>query len=194
MKDRIRKIRKDAGLTQAEFAETLGATRPMITSYEVGAVSPPMPMIELICCKYSVRRDWLLSGDGSPYEPCPSLGSRVRSVRESVGLSQTQFGRILGGASQAMITSYETGRVVPDGVMIALISRTFGVDERWLLHGTGTMHDRFSTVHYPIARLVSDAPHLQDFLRRAHETLTADDYRYIDGILARMYQEVTPDD
>lgn len=86
MKDRIRQIRKEAGLTQAEFAETLGATRPMVTSYEVGAVVPPPPMVELICYKYSVRRDWLLTGEGEPYDDANLTPRLTRVLRTNPAL------------------------------------------------------------------------------------------------------------
>lgn len=68
MKDRILKIRKDAKLTQPEFGEVIGATRPMIASYEGGKVVPDKSMQMLICSKFNVNERWLETGEGEPYK------------------------------------------------------------------------------------------------------------------------------
>lgn len=71
LKDRIREIRKAANMNQTEFGEALGATRAMITTYEIGKVIPPDPMIELICTKFDVNKAWLMTGEGPMKNPLP---------------------------------------------------------------------------------------------------------------------------
>lgn len=68
MKERIKRIRKDAKLTQAAFAETLGATRAMVSEYEIGRVIPDKAMQMLICSKFNVSEQWLETGEGEPYK------------------------------------------------------------------------------------------------------------------------------
>lgn len=68
MKDRIRRIRKDANLTQAEFSEMLGASRGMIAKYETGVVIPDKSIRMLICQKFNVNEAWLERGEGVPYK------------------------------------------------------------------------------------------------------------------------------
>lgn len=69
MKDRIIKIRKDAGLNQTEFGAVIGATRSMIASYEGGKVIPDASMRMLICEKFKVNPEWLEhGGDIDPYQ------------------------------------------------------------------------------------------------------------------------------
>lgn len=69
MKDRIKKIRKDAGLNQTEFGFEIGASRPMIASYEGGAVIPDASKRMLICEKFNVNPEWLEhGGDLDPYK------------------------------------------------------------------------------------------------------------------------------
>ena len=83
MKDRIKKIRKDAGLTQAEFGDMIGATRPMVTSYELGKVIPDASKRMLICEKFNVNLDWLeRGGDQEPYKPglIPRLAIALRNA------------------------------------------------------------------------------------------------------------------
>lgn len=85
MKDRILKIRKDAKLTQPEFGEVIGATRPMIASYEGGKVIPDKSMQMLICSKFNVNEHWLETGEGEPYKRglIPQL---VRALRNAPAL------------------------------------------------------------------------------------------------------------
>lgn len=63
MQDRIRAVRKSAGLTQTEFGERIGATRAMITSYERGAVTPSDTMLKLIAREFHVSYEWLKTGE-----------------------------------------------------------------------------------------------------------------------------------
>ncbi|MGN1369536.1 MAG: helix-turn-helix transcriptional regulator [Aristaeellaceae bacterium] len=67
MKDRIKQIRKDLGLTQAEFGEALGTSRIAVTTYETGRVVPDKSVQLLICEKFNVNEDWLETGEGLPY-------------------------------------------------------------------------------------------------------------------------------
>lgn len=81
MNERIKKIRKDSGLNQTEFGETIGASRPMITSYELGKVIPDASKQMLICERFNVNPDWLSTGEGQPYKTglVPRLAAVLRS-------------------------------------------------------------------------------------------------------------------
>lgn len=68
MKDRIRKIRKDAKMNQTEFGEMIGASRGMIAKYETGLVLPDKSIRMLICQKFNVNEAWLETGEGDPYK------------------------------------------------------------------------------------------------------------------------------
>jgi transcriptional regulator with XRE-family HTH domain len=66
MKDRIKKIRVDAKMTQEEFGAAIGATRGMVTTYEKGTV-PTLSTRMLIYQKFHVSETWLETGEGDPY-------------------------------------------------------------------------------------------------------------------------------
>lgn len=85
MKERIKKIRKDSNLTQSSFAELLGATRAMVSEYEIGRVIPDKSMQMLICSKFNVSEHWLETGEGEPYKRglIPQL---VHALRNSPAL------------------------------------------------------------------------------------------------------------
>lgn len=69
MKDRIKKIRQDAGVTQAEFAESLGLSRIMVAHVETEKAIFSDRSMKDICRIYGVNEDWLRTGEGEPYAP-----------------------------------------------------------------------------------------------------------------------------
>lgn len=68
MKDRIKQIRKDAKLTQPNFGALLGVSQTAVTNWETGFRDPSQPVIETICTKFGVNREWLVNGAGEPYK------------------------------------------------------------------------------------------------------------------------------
>ena len=67
IKDRIKQIRKEKGLTQAEFANALGVKQNTIATYEIGRIAPSDAIILSICREFSVNELWLRSGEGEPF-------------------------------------------------------------------------------------------------------------------------------
>lgn len=79
MKERIKKIRKNADLTQTEFAEVIGATQFLVSSYETGRAVPDSARLMLICEKFNVNPEWLENGgDLDPYKA--SLAAKLTSA------------------------------------------------------------------------------------------------------------------
>lgn len=68
MNERIKDIRKKVGLSQQKFADKLGIARGNIAAYEVGKNSPSDAAVSLICSKFNVNKDWLLTGKGDMYD------------------------------------------------------------------------------------------------------------------------------
>ena len=62
--ERIKQIRKEAGLTQAEFAERTLLSMNGVSQIERGLFTPSAKSIELICREFNVRREWLETGEG----------------------------------------------------------------------------------------------------------------------------------
>lgn len=86
MKDRIKKIRKDAGLNQTEFGARLGVNQSTIAGYESGN-NPPGSIIVLLKEKFNVNEEWLINGTGEPYVPQTQnqqIASFMNSVMEDV--------------------------------------------------------------------------------------------------------------
>lgn len=66
------------------------------------------------------------------------MNERIRELRESLGLNQTDFGARIG-VKQTTIAGYENGTRTPQDAVLLNICREFGVDEIWLRTGVGEM-------------------------------------------------------
>ena len=57
---RIREISQRAGLTQSEFAASIGTTKNQLSKYELGNQDTPTKVIISVCERYNVDANWLL--------------------------------------------------------------------------------------------------------------------------------------
>lgn len=67
-----------------------------------------------------------------------TIGDRLKLLREKHKISQTAFANSIN-KSRGMVGAYEINKYVPQQTTIALISRLYGVSEKWLLTGEGEM-------------------------------------------------------
>lgn len=67
MKDRIKRVRKENGLTQVEFGEKIGVKGNTVTNYETGLRNPTDAVILSICREFNVNEDWLRTGNGEMF-------------------------------------------------------------------------------------------------------------------------------
>ena len=65
--ERIKAIRKSEHLSQAAFAERLGATRGVIANIEGGLTTPNDAFVNLICRVFGVSEAWLRDGTEPMY-------------------------------------------------------------------------------------------------------------------------------
>lgn len=64
MNERIKKIRKELGLTQEDFSSKIGLSRNFIAQIETGAKNPSERTILDICREYNINEVWLRTGKG----------------------------------------------------------------------------------------------------------------------------------
>lgn len=67
MNERIKIIRKNAGLTQSDFANKLDLSRNFICMVESGERLPSDRTINDICSKFHVDENWIRTGKGDMY-------------------------------------------------------------------------------------------------------------------------------
>lgn len=91
MKDRIKELRKNLGLTQQKFADRLGLKRQTIAAYEIGNIEPSESTLLLMCKEFGINKDWLLTGEGEPtIEACQeeryavNVGKLQRADHEAI--------------------------------------------------------------------------------------------------------------
>ena len=66
------------------------------------------------------------------------MQNRIKELRKSLGLTQTEFGAKLGVATST-IAGYEYGTRAVSDAIIKSICREYGVNETWLRTGAGEM-------------------------------------------------------
>ena len=66
------------------------------------------------------------------------LCDRIKEIRKTKNLTQTEFGTALG-VSRAVINTWERGAVSPNDMAIQMLCVRFGVNEEWLVNGIGEM-------------------------------------------------------
>ncbi len=67
--DRVKMIRKEAGLTQEKFGERLGVSKVAVSKIERKINSLSDRMCRSICREFNVTKEWLLTGIGEMYTP-----------------------------------------------------------------------------------------------------------------------------
>ena len=68
MKNRLKALRKELGLTQEKFAKRLSMKRNTIATYEIGRNEPIDAVIALICREFHVNEEWLRTGNGEMFK------------------------------------------------------------------------------------------------------------------------------
>ena len=98
--DRVREIRRENGLTQKEFGESLSLKTSTICLLENGGIRRSDRTLNAICKEYSIRKDWLLTGEGEKYANQPQLVKtlenelkRTPSLFETAQIASTHMGK-----------------------------------------------------------------------------------------------------
>lgn len=72
-----------------------------------------------------------------------TINDRIKDIRRSTGLSQTDFAERLG-TTRGVITNLEGEKTTPNEPFIKLICREFNIDEHWLRTGEGEMKQKLT--------------------------------------------------
>lgn len=113
--ERFRRFRRGYGYSQAELADLLGISQPLVSNYENGKVTPPNVILEKMEGLSSE-----LSKDETKF------GEWLRNQRNGRGLTQQELAR-MAGVSQIAISFIETGKTQsPQKSTIAAIEKALG--------------------------------------------------------------------
>ena len=111
------------------------------------------------------------------------MKDRIRQIRKDINMNQTEFGAELG-CTQAAITSYETGRVVPDKSIRLLICQRFNVSEAWLETGEGVPYKE--GLIPALASALQNMPSVAAALERLLPRLTVEDMQHINTLVQKI--------
>lgn len=114
------------------------------------------------------------------------MHSRIKEIRTSTGLTQEEFGDVLG-VTRNVIANIEGGRYKPQNVFIKLLIKEFNINEDWLKTGEGEMTNSTLTVQdQKLADIFSEITiNKNSKLRKIIETADLLDDEYLD-VLAKL--------
>lgn len=99
--ERFREIRKILDLNQRQFAAEIGISQTHISSIELGKDLPSSSLIKLVCMKYNLSEEWLLSGKGAP---TVQLATVENDVLEKYNALRIRLERELRESSEEDVT------------------------------------------------------------------------------------------
>lgn len=132
---RIKKLIKEAGVTQKDLAENLGIPLSTLSGYITGYREPDIGTIQRISAHLGMSVDSLLENSSNPRPECQEIGTRIARLRKRDGLTQIQLAKLLR-VGKTTISNYETGYSMPDVQTLLSISVLFDVTTDYLLGRT----------------------------------------------------------
>lgn len=91
MKDRIKAIRKRAGLNQQDFGKKCGVSLSAVQKWESGENTVSDAVILLICQRFGINEEWLRTGQGEMTAPLSREAELANYVREILVDSPDSF-------------------------------------------------------------------------------------------------------
>lgn len=108
------------------------------------------------------------------------MKDRIKRIRKDLSMTQEEFGADLG-VSRIAITTYETGRVVPDKSIRMLICQKFNVNEDWLERGEGVPYKEGLVPE--LVRALQCMPDVQALLEQKLPTVSDDTWRALNEVV-----------
>lgn len=130
---RIKQLRKQYNLSQEEFANKIGVSQTTITAWETGKAEPASSVVVKIANYFKVSTDFILEVNDS--KPPFVLGSKIKQLRRSRNLNQSEFGKIFNVSQQA-VTAWETNKHIPGADTLLFLADYFNVSADELLGRT----------------------------------------------------------
>lgn len=108
------------------------------------------------------------------------MNERIKKVRETLDLTQEEFGRRIGSARNT-IANYENGNRNPSNSVILSICREFNVNEDWLRSGEGEMFCKLETndIVAKATRLLGEKDPMFEAFVETYSTLSPSDRKVL---------------
>ena len=119
------------------------------------------------------------------------INNRIKEIRQSKGLTQSQFSEIIG-LSRNYIALIEIGERVPSDRTISDICREFNVNEEWLRTGEGEMFkpkSRNEELFEFVTNAIGEPTGIQAKLLSIMARLTDEQWKALNDIANEMAKE-----
>ena len=114
------------------------------------------------------------------------MKDRIRMIRKDLNMNQTEFGSEIG-ATQKMVTTYETGAVLPDKSIRMLICEKFNVNPEWLETGEGVPYKEGLIPE--LANALRSMPSVAAALERLLPRMSPEDFAHIDEMVRNICED-----
>lgn len=114
--EKLKSIRKQAGMSQEQLAEKLGVSRQAVTKWETDAGIPDIENLMAVSALFGISIDELLSNEKGTKKPAEYL---YESVTEYDIGEPKRYDMKFGGAKQFILTGYEGEKI-----RVRLVSNT----------------------------------------------------------------------
>ena len=114
--EKLKSIRKQAGMSQEQLAEKLGVSRQAVTKWETDAGIPDIENLMAVSALFGISIDELLSNEKGTKKPAEYL---YESVTEYDIDEPKRYDMKFGGAKQFILTGYEGEKI-----RVRLVSNT----------------------------------------------------------------------
>ena len=137
--ERLKELRKKAGLTQSEFAEKTGTHYQTVSKWERGISIPDLSMLDIFAKTLRVSIETLLGvesndsilGDGFD---CKKIGETIANLRKRNGNSQAELGKKMNVSSDT-VSKWERGVICPDMEKLIALAAYFEISPSRIYYG-----------------------------------------------------------
>ena len=137
---RLRKVRKQAGLTRTAVAQRAGCDPKAAVKIEAGERLPTVGTIARLASGLGLSPGWLAFGLGEQHSEVPavtteSMGARLQAVRIEQARTKADLARLVG-VTPAVIANIEKGSQTGVEVLEA-VAKVLDVSPAWLAYNEG---------------------------------------------------------
>ncbi|AXU54389.1 TPA: helix-turn-helix transcriptional regulator [Clostridioides difficile] len=80
--EKLKLIRTTKGLTQSDFAKTIGVSRANIANLELNNVKPTQMFINCVSLTHNVDKDWLINDDDNSLDGLKSYNDLTKLIAD----------------------------------------------------------------------------------------------------------------
>ena len=132
MSNRLKKLRKEKGLTQADLAKVLNTNQSQYGKYENGKTNLSIENAKILAEFFGVSTPYLLGLDDDSYIDGSKNMTPFQSLVRDRGLSLKEISEATG-IGYSTVGNYNQGSRIPNARNAQLLSEYFGVSISYLL-------------------------------------------------------------